>query len=281
MAGATEWYLKAQLEGFQAVPPRRGYHYQDAEGLRMRPMSKALYVDGDLDAVVAYVASLPLVDPPAVGQGDAVAGEEDYAALCANCHGADGRGIRALNAPGLLHLSDWYIASSLRKYRDRVRGATPGDIPGTTMLAPVTGFSDERIDNVTAYVMTMRRLPRRPETDAVVVELPPITIDPALLPEGVTMEMAEEGQEIFNGVGICFTCHTQGGGGGPLAPDLTDDLWLNIDGTYQSMVDIINTGVPQPVEHPGAMLPRAGTNLTDEQVRSVAAYVFTLRQGGA
>ena len=40
LAGASEWYLKSQLAGFRADPPRRGYHYQDVEGLRMRPMSR-------------------------------------------------------------------------------------------------------------------------------------------------------------------------------------------------------------------------------------------------
>lgn len=106
----------------------------------------------------------------------------------------------------------------------------------------------------------------------------PIDVDPAILPEGVTAEMVQQGQQIFNGAGICYTCHTQGGGGGPLAPNLTDETWLNIDGEYQSIIELVNTGVPQPVEHPGAMLPRAGMPLTDEQVASVAAYVYVLNK---
>ena len=34
-----------------------------------------------------------------------------------------------------------------------------------------------------------------------------LTIDPALLPEGVTVAMVEEGRELFTGGGICYTCH--------------------------------------------------------------------------
>ena len=64
--------------------------------------------------------------------------------------------------------------------------------------------------------------------------------------------------------------------GGPLAPPLTDDEWLNIDGEYESIIEIITNGVPVPVEYPGQMAPRANRPLTDEQVRAVAAYVFTL-----
>ena len=143
------------------------------------------------------------------------------------------------------------------------------------MRSPVVGMSDERIANVTAYIMSMRRLPRRipgppPEP------LPELIVDASILPEGVTVAMAQEGQDIFHGEGVCVTCHLREGVGGPLAPDLTDDIWLNIDGEYESMVNIIMTGVPTPQEHPGQMLARAGTSITDDQVRAVAAYVYTL-----
>ena len=279
IAGASDWYLTYQIQKFQSGT--RGYHYTDAEGLRMRPMSRALFADrGDIESIVEYVVSLPIPDPAATFEGgDAEAGEAEYEALCSNCHGIDGRGVDGgvpeLNAPSLLHLNDWYMASTLRKYREGVRGAFPGDGAGATMRAPLAGMSEERIDNVTAYIMTMRRLPRRipgppPEP------LPALIVDASILPEGVTVAMAEEGQSIFHGQGICVTCHLRGGGGGPLAPNLTDDVWLNIDGEYESIVNLVMTGVPQPLEHPGQMLARAGTSITDDQVRAVAAYVYTL-----
>ena len=100
-------------------------------------------------------------------------------------------------------------------------------------------------------------------------------VDESLLPEGVTVAMVEEGRDLFTGGGICFTCHLDGAGG-PLAPNLTDDTWLNVDGEYLSIVELVKTGVPQPVEHPGAMLPRAGMPLTDAQVEAVAAYAYML-----
>ncbi len=103
-----------------------------------------------------------------------------------------------------------------------------------------------------------------------------LNIDPALLPEGVTAEMVEEGRELFFGAGVCYTCHMMDAKGGTLAPDLTDDVWLNVDGEYLSIVEVIKTGVSQPVEHIGAMLPRAGMPLTDEQVEALAAYSYML-----
>ena len=89
------------------------------------------------------------------------------------------------------------------------------------------------------------------------------------------MAMVEEGRDLFSGGGICHTCHLDGTGG-PLAPDLTDDQWLNVDGEYRSIVELVKTGVPQPVKHPGTMLPRAGMPLTDAQVEAVAAYAYML-----
>lgn len=103
------------------------------------------------------------------------------------------------------------------------------------------------------------------------------SVDAADLPEGVTPEMVSQGQEIFTGAGLCSTCHTPTAEGGPLAPDLTDDEWINISGRdYDEIVELVNTGVPEPVEHPSPMLPMGGASLTEEQVRSVAAYVYSL-----
>lgn len=100
------------------------------------------------------------------------------------------------------------------------------------------------------------------------------------LPEGVTPEMVAHGEQIFNGAGICYTCHLAGGVGGPLAPNLTDDQWIHIDGSYPAIVQLVTTGVPEPTEHPGLMLPKGGTNISDQDVRDVAAYVWTLSHGG-
>ncbi len=118
-------------------------------------------------------------------------------------------------------------------------------------------------------------------TTVVLLSGPAVLSGQALkLPEGVTAKMVEEGQKIFAGSGTCLTCHGEKGLGTPVAPNLSDDKWLNIDGTFDAIVKLVNTGVPQPKEHMVPMLPRAGIELTDEQVRAVAAYVWTLCRGG-
>ncbi|MBI4543803.1 MAG: c-type cytochrome [Gemmatimonadetes bacterium] len=100
------------------------------------------------------------------------------------------------------------------------------------------------------------------------------------LPEGVTQEMVTQGQQLFTGSGNCFTCHGQDARGTQLAPNLTDQEWLNISGSYDEVVKLVKTGVPQPKQHPAAMPPMGGVSLTEDQVKAVAAYVYTLSRGG-
>lgn len=99
------------------------------------------------------------------------------------------------------------------------------------------------------------------------------------LPEGVTPEMVAQGQEIFN-TGICWSCHQQNGVGGPLAPALNDATWINTDGTFDGIVNVIKTGVQTPKQHPSAMPPMGGAQLSEDQVRAVAAYVYAISHGG-
>lgn len=100
---------------------------------------------------------------------------------------------------------------------------------------------------------------------------------PVNLPEGVTMEQVNQGQQLFRGQGVCYSCHGPDATGTQLAPDLTDDEWINVSGpNMNEVVELIRTGVPQPIEHPGPMPPLGGANLTEEQVQALAAYVVSL-----
>lgn len=98
------------------------------------------------------------------------------------------------------------------------------------------------------------------------------------LPAGVTQEMVAAGQQVFT-TQTCYTCHGMDGTGTPLAPNLTDSEWINTDGTLEGIEDIVRNGVPTPQQHPAAMPPMGGAQLTDDQIRSVSAYVFSLSNG--
>lgn len=103
---------------------------------------------------------------------------------------------------------------------------------------------------------------------------------PQELPEGVTAAMVEEGKGIYNGAGICMSCHGAAGEGIPnLGADLTDDEWIHVDGSYEQIVENIMTGVTAQESSSGVPMPaKGGTAITDDQVKAVAAYVWTLSQ---
>lgn len=105
----------------------------------------------------------------------------------------------------------------------------------------------------------------------------------AELPEGVTMEMVNQGQEIYAGAGLCYACHGADGAGMPgLGANLTDEEFLHGDGSYESLVETVTSGVSAEQSSSGTpMPPRGGGSITDDQVQAVAAYVWTLSHGGS
>ena len=150
IAGLPAWYVSTQLERFQTGV--RGQHADDPQGLRMQAMSRQLRSEVERTAVSNYVASLPQVtNTAAIGGGDAIAGMRGYL-LCASCHGVTGDGFEAGRVPPLAGMNGWYVASQIRKFKNGVRGAIPGDAFGPVMRAVATPLSAEDINEIAAYV---------------------------------------------------------------------------------------------------------------------------------
>lgn len=101
------------------------------------------------------------------------------------------------------------------------------------------------------------------------------------LPDGVTEDMMSTGEQLFRSVGLCFACHAQDGSGTPGAgPDLTSGDWLHITGDFTQIVDLVLLGVPPGKSQSGAFMPpKGGSQLTNEQVRAVASYVWKISHG--
>lgn len=152
IAGLPEWYVLHQLTKYREGA--RGAHADDVEGLRMRPMARTLE-ERDVGPVAAYVAILPPVAPDRTLQGNAEAGKALYA-TCQACHGADGKGVEAMKAPPIAQLDDWYIATSLRKFKSGVRGTNPKDVTGAQMRPMALSLKDDAaIEDVIAHIATL------------------------------------------------------------------------------------------------------------------------------
>jgi mono/diheme cytochrome c family protein len=91
--------------------------------------------------------------------------------------------------------------------------------------------------------------------------------------------MVALGDSVYHGQvagGTCAGCHGSNAKGTPLAPDLTTSKWIWGDGSYQSIIHIVQQGVPAPKQYRGVMPPMGGAQLTPAQVHAVAAYVFAI-----
>jgi mono/diheme cytochrome c family protein len=101
----------------------------------------------------------------------------------------------------------------------------------------------------------------------------------APLPEGVTAEMVALGNRIYHGQGggaACTGCHGANGTGSPLGPDLTGKKWLWSDGSFVGIMKSITEGVPKPKQYRSPMPPMGGAELTPDQIKAMAAYVWSL-----
>ena len=94
----------------------------------------------------------------------------------------------------------------------------------------------------------------------------------------ISQAAVKQGQQIFTGKGLCQTCHGPDATGTQLAPDLTDDTWINIETpvTQEKIASLVKTGVPNPVKHQAPMPPMGGASLTDDELQAVSAYVYSL-----
>jgi len=94
--------------------------------------------------------------------------------------------------------------------------------------------------------------------------------------------LIQAGDSLFN-QGSCTRCHREGGIGGERAPNLTDAQWDHSDGSLEGIRETIFWGVRRKdfkdPKRPFEMNPTGGMNLSWDEVRALAAYVWSLSNG--
>jgi cytochrome c553 len=155
IAGMSDWYIEEQLRKFRSGV--RGAHPDDLAGLRMYPMALSLREGSDLEAVAAYVASLPPALPESTLEGgDATRGKALYAP-CAACHGQQAEGLEVLGGPAMKLSADWYLLKQIQNFKIGIRGTDLRDITGLRMRPMSLTLADEQaMKDVVAYIMTLR-----------------------------------------------------------------------------------------------------------------------------
>lgn len=99
-------------------------------------------------AALVGVAIAALSGVYVANAADAAAGQKKYV-LCAGCHGPTGAGNEALKYPRLAGLEASYVAGQLRAFKSGARD-------NATMRAMTAGLNDADIDNLAAYVATLK-----------------------------------------------------------------------------------------------------------------------------
>jgi cytochrome c oxidase subunit 2 len=152
LSGQDRPYLRRQLKKYKAGI--RGTHEADIYGRQMQPMAATLANDAMIDNVLAHIATLPDNPAPTTVSGDATHGAKLYT-VCANCHGADGQGIK-MNAPRVAGMSDWYLLSQLKNFKEGVRGTHPADLHGKQMGFMARMLMDEQsMQDVVEYINSL------------------------------------------------------------------------------------------------------------------------------
>lgn len=159
LAGQASWYLARQIHHFREG--LRGSHEGDTFGAQMRAFAAMLPDDGAIRNVAAYIEALPGAEHAPTVTGNVSRGGRLYM-TCASCHGVQGQGIWALNAPRLADMSDWYMVRQLQNFQHGVRGTHTADYYGWQMAAMADALKDERsINDVVAYINTLEPEPVR------------------------------------------------------------------------------------------------------------------------
>ncbi len=99
---------------------------------------------------------------------------------------------------------------------------------------------------------------------------------PDAAPAAVTPAAIAKGDTIFHTTGNCYACHGSNAEG-TIGPNLTDAEWLHGDGSYDMIVATVTQGIPKEEAKKGIAMPaKGGSAIGEEDVKAVAAYVYSL-----
>ena len=91
-----------------------------------------------------------------------------------------------------------------------------------------------------------------------------------------TSELIAQGDKIYHAAGNCYACHGSNGEG-LVGPNLTDAEWIHSKGTLDDIVAQVTHGVTKEESKSGVVMPpRGGSTISDDDVKAVAAYVYSL-----
>ncbi|GGO68263.1 c-type cytochrome [Bowmanella pacifica] len=151
LAGLSGEYLTRQLQAFQQG--KRGQHPQDVPGQQMAAMAKSLLSEEtDLAALSAYIEQMPLPQQSTRLSGDLKSGNAYYQNNCGACHGGQGQGNPAFQAPRLAGQDSDYLRRQFMYFKRGIRGTDKSDKPGRQMAMMANTLPDDKLNDVLAFI---------------------------------------------------------------------------------------------------------------------------------
>ena len=201
----------------------------------------------------AWLASQPtFADTQARPVGNAAAGAATYG-VCAACHGTQGEGNQALNAPKMAGQEGWYIRRQIANYINGFRGASADDVAGMQM-APMarTLATPAMLENVIAYIETL------PDTP----------------PAATITGDVERGAELYQSCAVCHGNSAEGrwNTNAPRLAGMSDWYLANQLVNFRNRV---RGGHAEDI-YGDQMYLIATSLVTDEAINDVIAYINTL-----
>jgi len=228
-------------------------------------------------ALTLFVSHLSVAQQYPVGSGDGVPGEELWVA-CGFCHGPQGQGGPALDAPPLAGMQDWYVKNQLAAFKNRWRGMHPDDVTGLQMSI-VSGIARNQatIDNIAAYISALNP---NPEPEMIQGEIAPSDRPFLWVSEYAELKHPEAtdanaGKAVYTTV--CTTCHGERAEGNEAlgAPQLASLPDWYIHRQLQYFKDGLR-GTHADDERGRTMAPYAKKLVDNQAIADVAAYIESL-----
>jgi cytochrome c oxidase subunit 2 len=176
----------------------------------------------------------------------------DEYTFCTVCHGAEGNGNLAINAPKIAGIEPWYLKRQLQQFRAGARGTKSSDLPGMEMQPVGLQLDDPTIEKVAAYIGTF----------------------PSRSPPATVAGDAKRGKSLYV---TCSGCHGSKGEGN--AELRSPALAGQTDWYLVTQLERFRAGERgfMPEDEQGTQMRAASSTLPDAAaVQDVVAYINTL-----
>jgi len=160
--GLPAWYVEQQLRKFSLGI--RGRNEANKSELLMGPVVEQYHEPETWRLLAGWIEAEKPPRHVRTIRGNPELGKVRFA-VCAACHGPEGRGNAELKAPPLDVQEDWYLMDQLRKFQRGWRGYDSRDVEGRLMQSIARMYTVNELKDLVAYIATLDKAPQSDISD--------------------------------------------------------------------------------------------------------------------